>query len=119
MTRNLTEFNTDDPLLIELGKIYRAYIESAGDQADLVQDIQNAVAPYLSKPGNPAKGLPTNIGVEQTPEQKRINVRRAIAAVSPTISIVPGLEYEPDMDQTFTEDRWRGKVSDGFQDYAE
>lgn len=121
MTRNLNEFNTDDPLLIALGAIMRAFTEQPGDESALVQDIQNAVAPYLSKPENAAKGLPTNIGFEQTPEQKRVNVRRAIESVSPAVDIVADTEthYEPADEHGYSVDRWRGKIPDGFQDYAE
>jgi hypothetical protein len=132
MTRNLADFNTDDPLLIELGKIYRAWLENPGPESELAQDIQNAVTPYLSKPGNAAKGLPTNIGFEQTPEQKRVNVRRAIESVSPVVDVwadVSALDLECQRSETHYEpteeseslgsDRWRGKIPDGFQDYAE
>lgn len=79
-------YRTDDPLLIEVGRIYREWVEDNLTHSDLALDIQDAITPYLSRPENAAKGLPTNIGYEQTPEQKRRAVSKPL--VKPTRVIV-------------------------------
>lgn len=98
MTRHESAFETDDPLLIDVGRVYRAWL--VDQSSDIVLDIQNVIAPYLSKPDNWKKGLPTNIGYEQTPEQKRKNINQAIERypVPDGVEVLEAFEYTTDPD---------------------